>query len=65
MARVVGEYLAEGILAKISDDMFIGGAKVEELLQNWTRYLQKSSDNNLTLSADKTVICPTSVRVVG
>ena len=65
VARVLGDCLAEGILTKISDDMFVGGNTINELLQNWGKVLNRLSENNLTLSADKTVICPTSVKVVG
>ena len=64
VSRVLGDFLAEGILTKISDDLIIGGNTVNELLLHWTKVLRRLSDN-LSLSADKTFICPTSVKVVG
>ena len=65
IARVLGDCLAEGILAKISDDLIIGGNTISELLSNWTIVLRKLRDNNLSLSADKTFVCPTSINVIG
>ena len=65
VARVLGDCLAEGILTKLSDDMFIGGNTINELLQNSSKVLKKLSENNLAHSTDKSVICPTAVTVVG
>ena len=56
VSRVLGDFLAEGILMKISDDLIIGGNTVNELLLHWTKVLQKLADNYLSLSADKTFI---------
>ena len=55
----------EGFMAKDADDLFIGGETIDELLQNWRKTLQRLGDNNLTLSAKKTVICPLVVKILG
>ena len=65
IARILGDCLAEGILAKISDDLIIGGNSISELLSNWTIVLRQLRDNNLSLSDDKTFVCPTSINVIG
>ena len=56
VSRVVGDMLAKDILAKISDDLFVGGNTVQEVLFNWDRHLQRLQENNLFLSANKSVI---------
>ena len=65
VARVLGDFVAEGILTKNSDDLIVGGNTIKGLLLNWLRVLQRLAENNISISADKTVICPTSVKVVG
>ena len=65
VSRVLGDCLAEGILAKISDDLIVGANTTEELASNWSKVLQRLHEHNLTLSADKTFICPKSVNIVG
>ena len=65
MARVMGELITEGIVCKIADDLFIGGSNVNDVQKNWSRCLLKLKENNLTLSAEKTIICPTTTKIVG
>ena len=65
VSRVLGDCLAEGILAKLSDDLIVGANTIEELASNWSKVLQQLHEHNLTLSADKTFICPKSVNIVG
>ena len=65
MSRIFGDYIMEGFMAKDADDLFIGGETIDELLQNWRKTLQRLGDNNLTLSAKKTVICPLVVKILG
>ena len=38
---------------------------VQRSKKNWQKCLQRLKDNNLTLSAKKTVICPTTVKILG
>ena len=65
MSRIFGDYIMEGFMAKDADDLFVGGSTIPELLRNWEKCLQRLSDNNLTLSAKKTIICPTVVKILG
>ena len=34
-ARVFGDFMQEGFLALIADDLFVGGVTVDEILYNW------------------------------
>lgn len=65
MYRVLGELMHEGCLAKLADDLYIGGNTPEELLHNWQRTLEIFQVNNLRLSARKTIICPKTTVVLG
>ena len=65
MRRVLGDFIQEGVVAKIADDLYCGVDSLEELLQNWKRVLQALSKCNLKLSASKTVINPKSTVIVG
>ena len=65
MSRVLGDLLEEGIVAKITDDLYCGGNSPEELLQNWTKVLQALHKCDLHLSASKTIINPQSTTILG
>ena len=62
---LLGEFVKKGSVAKIADDLFIGGNTVEELKNNFHQVLQKLLENNIKLSATKTVIAPKSVIILG
>ena len=64
-SRVYGDFLQEGFILILADDMYICGNTIDELHNNWTRTLQRSKDNNLKLSPTKTVICPKKTTVLG
>ena len=64
-SRVFGDLLAEGILLILADDLFIGGNTIEEMLYRWEVVLQRLSENNLTLSPTKTIVCPKSTTILG
>ena len=65
MSRVLGDFIQEGFVAKLADDLYCGGNTPEELLSNWVRVLQALHDCNLRLSASKTVIAPKSTTILG
>lgn len=65
MSRVLGDFIQEGFVAKIADDLYCGGNTPDELLANWSRVLDAIHRNNLRLSAKKTVICPKSTTILG
>ena len=60
-----GHMVKEGCVAKLADDLFIGGNTLEELYNNFERVLKILHENNLKLNAKKTTIAPTSVIILG
>lgn len=65
MTRIIGDLMHEGSVTKIADDIYVGGNSANELLDNWRRLLQLFKENNLRLSASKTVINPGKTVVLG
>ena len=65
MCRVLGNLLQEGVVAKIADDLYCGGNSPEELTDNVRRMLEAIHKSGLKLSANKTIICPKSVNILG
>lgn len=62
---LLGDMVKNGKVAKIADDLFIGGNSVEELRHNFHLVLQKLLENNIKLSPSKTIIAPKSVTILG
>lgn len=62
---LVGDMVKEGKVAKLADDLFIGGNTPEELLRNFEQVLHRMLEANIKLSPTKTVIAPKSVTVLG
>ena len=62
---VSGITVKQGKVAKLADDLFIGGNSAEELRINFQQVLQKLIENDIKLSASKTVIAPRSVTILG
>ena len=56
MCRVLGDFIEEGFVAKLADDLYYGGDTPEALPNNWRRVLQALDRCNLRLSPTKTVI---------
>ena len=65
LCRVFGDMLQEGFLIKIADDLHVCGNTIAELLRNWSVVLQRLEENNLSISAKKTVICPKRTTILG
>ncbi|MCG7876681.1 MAG: RNase H-like domain-containing protein [Candidatus Thiodiazotropha endolucinida] len=65
MCRILGDFLQEGFVAKLADDLYCGGNTPEELLNNWLKVLQALKKSDLRLSASKTVICPRTTSILG
>ena len=65
MSRVLGDLIQEGCVAKIADDLYVGGISFEDALQNWQRVLEALKRNNLRLSASKTIVCPRTATILG
>ena len=65
MCRVLGDFLQEGCVAKIADDLYCGGNSDQELLSNSRKVLSVLDRSNLRLSPAKTIICPASTTILG
>ena len=65
MSRVLGDLIQEGCVAKIADDLYIGGNTPDEALYDWSRILAALKHNNLRISAPKTIIYPRSAFILG
>ena len=46
MSRVLGEFIVKGFIAKIADDLYVGGDMEDELLPHWQQVLQALAKNN-------------------
>ena len=60
-----GDMVKQGKVAKLADDLLIGGNTVAELLQNFEEVLCILLENNIRLSAKKTTIAPLEVTILG
>ena len=49
-ARDFGDFMQEGWLSTIADDLFIGANTLEEVIYRWILVLQRLKENNLTLN---------------
>jgi len=64
MCTVFGSLIQEDVVAKIADDLYVGGEDIPSLYNNWLRTLEKIRSCNLTLKA-KTVIALTKLQILG
>ena len=62
---ILGEMVMQGKVAKLADDLFIGGNTPQELKNNFHLVLQKLLENDIKLSSAKTIIAPKSVTILG
>ena len=58
MCRVPGDFIQEGCVTKLTNDLYCGGDSPETLLSNWRRVLESLDRCNLRLAPAKTIICP-------
>ena len=65
MSRVLGDFVQEGFVIIIADDIYVCGNTEDEVLHNWERVLERLLANNLSLSASKTVVCPIKTTILG
>ena len=65
MSRVLGDLIQEGCVAKIADDLYVGGNSPIEVLDYWRRVLALFQNNSVRLSAAKTIVCPRKAIVLG
>lgn len=63
MSCVLGELVQEGCVAKIANNLYVGGNSPEDVLHNWHCILTRLLlHNNLWLS---TLTCPKKATVLG
>ena len=60
-----GDMVRDGKVAKLADDLFVGGSTPEELLANFEVFLHRLLECNIKLSPSKTIIAPKTVTVLG
>ena len=65
LSRVLDDLIARQIVAKIADDFITGANNIDELFSNYTDVLQRLQEYNLCLAADKTIIYPKSLNILG
>ena len=65
LSKVLCNEMKLGIVARIADDIFVGGATPLETAQNYENVLEKLHAANLKVSADKTKIFLESMDVLG
>ena len=65
MCAVLGDLVQAGCVAKIADDLYVGGESVEQLISNWSMVLHSLDNNGLKLKAVKTLIAPLNAQILG
>lgn len=65
MCRILGDLTIEGVVAKLADDLYVGGNTPSELLHNWSRVLKCLKDNGISLSPRKTFVAPKTASILG
>ena len=65
LSRVLGDLITNHVVIKMADDLFCGGATLEELFHNWSSVLERLQRCTLRLSPNKTVVCPDTTMILG
>ena len=65
LCLLFGDLVQEGKVAKVADDLFVGGDTIDELFKNWATVLDILIKNGLKLKPPKTFIAPTHAQIVG
>ena len=63
--RVLGHEMKEGKVARIADDIYIGGRDPKETADNYNQVLKKLQVANIKISASKTKVFLKSIDVLG
>ena len=64
MCSILNDYLKVGVIAKIADDVYIGGNTLDDLLINWRCILPALATCKFCLPASKTTIAPKSTVIL-
>ena len=65
MSTILGHLIQKGVVAKIADDLYVGGLTVETVFEVWSEVLDIMIDNGLVLKTIKTFIFPTTTQILG
>ena len=65
LCLLFGDKVQSGQLAKVADDLFVGGETVDELYSNWSEVLDTLYKNGLKLKGLKVIIAPTYAQILG
>ena len=65
LAKVLSHEMLTGSVARIADDLYVGGATPLETANNYEQVLSKLNAANLKISADKTKVFLESVDILG
>ena len=65
LSLVLGDCIRDEIVARLADDLCIGGQTIPELMQNYRRVLSLLAKANLKLSPKKTIIAPRQTMILG
>ena len=52
MCAVLGPLIQEGCVAKIADDLYVGGKDIPSLFSNWSKTVERIRSSDLTLKAN-------------
>ncbi len=65
LSTVLGSMVKDGWVAKIADDLNVGGDSIHGVLHNWSLVMSALYDSGLGLKAVKTIICPLHTQILG
>ena len=65
LAKVLGDAMTAGHCLAARDDLFVGGATIDEALENWNSILGKLASNNLKITARKVRVFMGDTEVFG
>ena len=65
LSLLFGSLIQEGWVAKVADDLYVGGNSFEHLFDNWSQVLLILFENGLKLKGIKTFIVPMHMQILG
>ena len=65
MFRVLGNCIQDGIVAKLTNDLYCGGNTIAELFSNWKKSPGCTTEIQYKVAPSKTVICHRSTTILG
>ena len=65
VSRVFGDFIQACFFIHQHDDIHVCSNTIPNLIVNWIKVLQRCRENNIKLSAVKTIICPKQVVTLG